>query len=153
MAELFRRFDGDDISRQGDLRDLGPIFGVALSVFRPYAEKLKRHQAPPETNPLGLALIDTGAMKTCIDLKATKKLNLISHGTIPVVTAERRTRLPTYEFSGILDGKAEFDCPEGVGCNLDGHVGKNVIVLIGMDVLSLCRFTLNGPDGSYTLSF
>lgn len=109
---------------------------------------VKSGEVPPKPI-VGRGIIDTGASITAIDVAVAKKLTLEETGTIQLGTASGPTAAPTYAFKLILADALTIECTQGAGCNLGD---QNIILLLGMDVLSNCILILNGPDGSFNLA-
>jgi hypothetical protein len=127
---------------------IGPRIQVLIGVHSALEKALAAESKPVPVPLPGLALIDTGATKTSIDLGAATKLGLAPTGVIKLGTAGGAQDAPTFAFSFQLPSFPRLDSPQGEGCNL---AGQGIIALIGMDLLSRCLFVLNGPDGSFTL--
>ena len=96
-------------------------------------------------------LIDTGAQVPVLDLDIALSLDLPEIGapmTIQGVSGRREARL----FAGLLH-LPEWDITvANTFVSLPLLEQHSVLALIGMDILSGLVFTLNGPNGSMTLS-
>jgi predicted aspartyl protease len=105
-----------------------------------------------------MALIDTGATTTSIDVKVLTSLGINPVGIANAGTAGGPQKLSTYParctFPGtLLPG---FELPHVIGCDLTGQrtlSGKPLLVLIGRDILSQGVLVYNGSFGMFSLSF
>ena len=129
--------------------NVGPRTQIQVGVHSAVEKALASENKPVPNLEQGLALIDTGASKTSIDLELAKRLGLAPNGSIKLETAGGSQEALTFAFSFMLPSFPRLDHPRGVGCNL---AGQGILALIGMDLLSRCVFILNGPDGSFTLA-
>ena len=99
----------------------------------------------------GLALIDSGASKTCVDENAITQLGVPPINQITVQTpsgAAQQCLYPArFSFPGTpLPG---IDFGSVVGSTL---AAQGIVALIGRDVLERCVFVYNGPAGTYSIS-
>ena len=103
----------------------------------------------------GMALIDTGATRTCVEQTVLTGLGINPIGIVSVGTAAGPTeqtlfpaKLQFSEFAFTVDLGAV------VAVNLAGQQvqGTALIALIGRDILSRCHFTYGGSGGFFSLS-
>jgi predicted aspartyl protease len=129
----------------------GPCLQVAVTIAKPMGAQLLQAGHPVPTPEAGLALIDTGATRTCVDNGLAARLGL------PVIDVARMTSAT----------EADRECNVypvnieivGAGINIDvgGAMGaelaaQGILVLIGRDALSSCTLHYNGPSGQFTLA-
>ncbi len=96
----------------------------------------------------GIALIDTGATRTSIDIETAAELGLKPIGTCRLGTAGGLTTASLFPFSIRVKGGPNLNCTRGVGVKIRE---QNIVALIGMDILSRCVLILNGPDGRFSI--
>ena len=144
-----RTLEGEPVPSRLGLQRFGPRVPVLVGVHSATAKSRQESEGEIPVPIQGEGLIDTGASITSVDLSVATKLGLAVTGTCKLGTAGGPQEAPTYAFRFNLSRMLELDCPQGVGCDLQG---QGIILLIGMDLLSRCLFVMNGPDGSFTLS-
>jgi hypothetical protein len=137
------------------LFDAGPLINVVISLPKAL-ETAYTQQNNPLPQPLsGIALIDTGAKKTCVQDSIMQKLKVSTIGQVTSNTANgaRQCNLYPAHFS-FPSAHIEIDFTSVVEVNLTGQTfnGQQIIALIGRDVLANCVFIYNGALGMYTLS-
>ena len=101
----------------------------------------------------GLALVDTGASRTAVDIDTAKKLGL------PVIKPAKMSSasdpnviVPVFAGRLEIPNFTQIDVPHGLmGVTLSGQK-NSIVVLIGRDLLANAVLTYNGPDGSVTLA-
>ncbi|GAC1466551.1 MAG: hypothetical protein NVS2B14_17770 [Chamaesiphon sp.] len=136
------------------LVQIGPVLAVEVSVPSALAQFLASQGVyipPPVT---GLALIDTGATKSCVDDTSISRLGISPVGVATTGTAGGLVQQNVYpvrlRFPG-LEGNVEFEFSTAIGVNLQGQT-QNLIALLGRDVLSVCMLVYNGPGGFFSLN-
>ena len=99
----------------------------------------------------GRALIDTGALLTCVDAAAAQRAGLAMVGTGMVTTATHANEVvPIFAGRLYIDAvSVSVNANHAMGVNLES---QDLIALIGRDVLVNCVFVYNGLDGSFSLS-
>lgn len=133
----------------------GPISPVEVSITKELANFLgqKGQTEPPACT--GLALIDTGTTRSCIDVSVAQRLNLLPISAVQVVSASGQSLQGTYaariRFPAI---GWDIDFSSVLSVNLSGQTiqGAPVIFLIGRDLLANCVFVYNGTIGSFVLA-
>lgn len=142
----------DDVSPQAVLSFVGPLLMVEVSVPTLIAQVLQKEKKLIPNPITGKALIDTGAQTTCVDEGALKALGLLPVGQIGVSTPDGSNMMLQYpvklEFPASPIPPLEFNSV--IGANLKD---QDIIALIGRDILSHCILIMNGPAGSYSISF
>jgi len=138
-----RSQNGGAVPAPDALASLGPVIPVTLTLSeeaqRAYVE---RGESPP-AGVSGLAMIDTGATATCIDVDAARRAGLPTVGVARMNSASHADQdVPT--FAGRIVGPTiGISVESGMGANLSS-VGNDLIVLLGRDVLRSALFIYNG---------
>jgi|FaiFalDrversion3_1042247.scaffolds.fasta_scaffold21286_1 hypothetical protein len=138
------------------LMQTGPLLQVEVSIPSTLAQLLTaQNQAipPPVT---GWALIDTGATRSCVDSKVIASLGVKPIGVAVTGTAGGPVQQYRYPARFRFPGEGlEIEFSSVIGVNLAGQSigGRDIIVLLGRDVLSRCVLIYNGPGGFFTLAF
>lgn len=138
------------------LMDDGAILLVQVDIPLILADFLhaNNQQVPGPTQ--GMALIDTGASKSCADRAVLTKLGIKPTGVIRVGTAKGATQCPIFPARLIfptLRLRVNFNAMAGV--NLQGQQigGAPLIALVGRDILRRCLLIYSGASGYFTLSY
>jgi len=130
----------------------GPILNVEISLPQKIAEIYDQTGKAIPAPKTGLALFDTGASNTCVDLKIIESLGIPSIGIQTVYTPQGSCQQDKYpakiSFPGTTLPAVEFGSIYGSTLQSQG-----IIALIGRDLLSNFVFTYNGPGGFITLSY
>jgi hypothetical protein len=109
--------------------------------------------APPPAT--GIALIDTGATRSCVDSKIISQLGVNPIGVITTGTAGGPVQQSLFPARFRFPGEGlDLEFSSVIGADLAGQniAGRNIIVLVGRDVLSHCQLIYNGPGGFFTLA-
>jgi hypothetical protein len=133
----------------------GPIIDVTISIPQALAELYTRQNKTIPTPIGGIALIDTGATRSCVDDVIMKQLGVHPIGIATSGTAAGQVNHSLYPAHfNFPAAKIEIDFASVVGVNLTGQdIGdKRIIALIGRDVLSMGIFVYNGHTGAYTIA-
>lgn len=129
----------------------GPILPVLLSVSEEVLQTLMTEGKPIPEPVTGLALIDTGATRTCVDETAARKAGLPTRGTAKMASASHpEHEVPLFAGRIVMDG-ATINTPTAMGADLSGFPG--LVALIGRDMLQNCLFVYDGNAGSISLAF
>jgi aspartyl protease len=136
----------------------GPVLEVQIEIPSVLAQSLQAANSPIPNSVTGIALIDTGASITSIDVSIATRLGLNPNGIAMVGTAGGAQQQPTYQARLSFPGTAlpGFEHPKVLGCNLTGQMVMNqqpIIALIGRDYLLHCVFVYSGGAGAWSLSF
>lgn len=105
-----------------------------------------------------MALVDTGARRTCVTQKIANDLNMRRISQTDVWNIKREERHWTYLFHVAIWPDSEDNMPStpyGIGDAIEGiDVGNHPYfdVLLGMDIISQCRLIVE-PTGAFSLSF
>ena len=129
----------------------GPCVQVTVKVSQPIAEQLLQRGELLPTPISGIALIDTGASSTAIDLEAAATLGIPAVDTIPIASATHEAMtMPIYPISVEITGLPfTFDAPRATGAPL---AKQGLLLLIGRDLLQHCTLFYNGLVGQITLA-
>lgn len=156
-----RRYLTDDNHPHPEfLRDDGPFLNVLVHVPSALAKLFENQNLPVPAPQAGLALIDTGASHTCVHEPALTALGLNPIGATTSRTAAGLTAQRLYPVRLEFPGEGidrEFTSVAGV--NLIGqsvvlNTGeKDIIVLVGRDVMQEWVLIYNGPIGVVTIAF
>ncbi len=133
------------------LKERGPIVQVMVGIEQNIAQQLLAKGLPLPEPVAGVALIDTGATSTCIDVGIAEKLNLPVVDVVSVVSASHAdTKQNVYPALIEVVGIAiKFNAFRAIGVPL---AAQGIDVLIGRDLLQHCTIFYNGIVGSFTLS-
>lgn len=138
------------------LRTNGPVLRVEIDIPSPLAKYLtERGQRVPQSIE-GLALFDTGATSTCVDTDIIKQLGVRPVGRIRAFTAggpSEQSLFPARLYFPRLKFSVEFGSVMGANLKRFRIMRRNLVVLVGRDILSRCVLIYNGPQASYTLGF
>lgn len=137
------------------LAGAGPVLEVEVNLPQPLISLLSSQNEPIPAPSPGVALIDTGASRTCIDSAVLSNLGINPIGVVAIGTAGGSTRcllFPARLSFPVVNLVIDFGSV--VGVNLQGQTinGAPLVVLIGRDVLSRCLLIYNGAGGFFTLA-
>ena len=96
-----------------------------------------------------MALVDTGALSTCVDIKVAEKLDLAVVDSKPMTSATGTEIMPVYAMKLDFPGNINMVVEQALGARL---APMGIAVLLGRDALQNAIFVYNGPDGSISLS-
>ncbi len=138
------------------LRD-GPLLAVEISV--PAAMELwcltQSFPVPPAV--CGYALVDTGAAVSAVHEGVLTALGLAPIDSVPVSTPSGDSDMFVYPARVSFPGLdvTPHTLTTFAGCQLDWLTpnGKNVVMLLGRDVLSDFLMVYNGRTGAITLAY
>ncbi len=139
----------------GGLRQFGPVLQVEIaipSVLSGFLSAQNQQIPAPKT---GLALIDTGATRSCVDSQVISALGVNPIGITVLGTAKGRSRHHLYPAKFTFPAirfEVEFGSVVGVDLSGQGAGNMQIIALVGRDVLSRCIFIYHGTKGSFTLA-
>lgn len=133
----------------------GPILDISVSIPQALANLYARQQIPLPSPITGIALIDTGATRSCVHGPIMSQLGVNPIGVVTTGTAAGpvlHSLFPvhfTFPAAGI-----DFDFSAVVGVDLSRQIinGQQLIALIGRDVLARGIFVYNGPLGAFTFA-
>ncbi len=138
----------------------GAIVRVEVGVSHTFRRNLQAAGRPVPQPVTLTAILDTGAEMTCIDPRVSRRLQLVSapdFGAINVPSVGGLT------FQTVTNVRLTILHPSG---NPPDHLTVHdlpvaelplgvfrIDVLIGRDVLALCRFDYDGPAGLFALAY
>lgn len=138
------------------LAQIGPLLQVEVSVPTALERHLTAQNQPVPPPVTGWALLDTGATRSCVDQSTIARLGVNPIGTTTTGTAGGRVQQYLYPAKFRFPGEGlEIEFSSVVGVDLAGQsiASRDLIVLVGRDVLSRCVLIYNGPGGFFTLTF
>lgn len=129
----------------------GPRVQVTVGLGYELAEQLVQQGQSVPKPVSGVALIDTGASTTCIDIDVAMQMNLPVIDVVKMVSAshqatEQNVCPALIEIMGV---PIKINVPRAVGANLSS---QGIISLIGRYFLQHCTFFYNGVTGEITLA-
>lgn len=138
------------------LRDAGAILPVQINISKALHGLLTAKKQPIPKPVEGVALIDTGATKSCVERSILAGLGIKPIGLVKIGTAKGATQcqlFPARLFFPTIRLDVSYSSMAGV--NLKGQViqGAPLIALVGRDVLLKCLFIYCGYGGYYTISY
>lgn len=140
----------------GALFGFGPVISVEIAIPTPLAEVLTKTNKPLPQPKAGLALIDTGATRSCVDDDVIRSLGVNPVGAAKIHNSNGEQEVNMFpahfRFPSIKDFEIDFTSAIGVNINAQRIGNQPIIALIGRDILSRCVFIYNGPLGLYTLT-
>jgi hypothetical protein len=154
-------YDGEFRTQKGEpgpagLLQIGPVLPVEIAVPSALSKFLSAQNQPIPAPRTGLALIDTGATRSCVDSQVISSLGVNPIGITSLGTARGRSQHHLYpakfNFPAIRF-EMEFDSVVGVDLSGQGAGKIQIIALIGRDVLSRCILIYYGTKGSFSLAF
>jgi len=141
----------------GTLAETGPLVSVEISVPQQLKEYLSQKGLPIPAPRSGFALIDTGAFNTAVDQSVFDALGTQPIDTITTYTPHGEAKSPIYPASLSFPGMALTDMPMEriIGCSLKWNTrdGREIIMLLGRDLLQYFLLVYNGPNNDITMSF
>src|SRR5712691_12766329 len=154
-SQAFENVSGEQRVTSVVLAGNGPILDVSVSIPQALANLYARQQIPLPSPITGIALIDTGATRSCVHVPIMRQLGVNPIGVVTSGTAAGpvpHNLFPahfTFPAAGI-----DLDFAAVVGVDLSGQTinGQQLIALIGRDVLSSGIFVYNGPLGAFTFA-
>src|SRR5205807_4532692 len=135
----------------------GPIIPVEVSMPTALEEfcTQKGIMIPPPQSDY--ALIDTGASATSMDESVLQQLSILPIDRVPcssTTTTDKAFVYPTRISMPTLNLK-DFSLARVIGCKLKWKTtdGKEIIMLVGRDILQYMVMIYNGRNSSLTLAF
>lgn len=133
----------------------GPLLAVEVTIPTALEEYLKATGSLVPDLIAGWALIDTGASRSGVHETTITALGVNPIGVATVSTAggQRQQRLYPARFR-FPDARWNFEFSSTIGLDLSGQTvgGRDIIVLLGRDVLSRTLLVYNGPGGFFSLA-
>src|SRR6266446_2806673 len=154
-SQAFANVPGGHQITHAVLASNGPILDISVSIPQALANLYARQQIPLPSPITGIALIDTGATRSCVHRPIMSQLGVNPIGVVTTGTAAgpaSHNLFPThFTFPA---GGIDLDFSAVAGVDLSGQIinGQQLIALIGRDVLSRGIFVYNGPLGAFTFA-
>lgn len=129
----------------------GPCVQVTLGISKSFAQQLQQQGQSLPQPVSGLALIDTGAISTCIDAGIASRIGLpvidvVNMASASHASTQQNIHPVQIEVVGL---PISIDAPRSMGVLL---ANQGLIALLGRDVLQQCTLFYNGLTGQITLS-
>lgn len=139
------------------LNETGPLVAVEIGIPAPLKQHLAENgQAVPGAIS-GFALVDTGAFATAVDETVFTSLGIPPIDEVATDTAHGAGKSKIYPASVTFPGMNVNEMPMGrvIGCKLKWKTrdDKEIIMLMGRDLLSSFLLVYNGPSSDVTLCF
>lgn len=138
------------------LQHIGPVIEVEITVPDSLVQLFQTLSMPIPQPVNGLGILDTGAFTTSVNKSILQGFGVQPVGTAPVSTpGTSLINMDVYpakiEFPGTTIVR-NFDKALAMEDMSGSFNGKNIIALIGREVLADCVLIYNGKTGIYTLS-
>jgi hypothetical protein len=129
----------------------GPILQVEIHLPTPLAQHYQNVGTPLPQPTVGLAMVDTGASKTCVDGNVIASMAVPPLNQIQIHTPAGLTSQYLYPARLVFPGTPlpSIDFSSVVGSQLSA---QGIVALIGRDVLQHFLLVYNGPAGMFSLS-
>ncbi len=140
----------------GTLSIDGPLIPVEVSVPDALEKWYIRNNLPIPVPALGYALIDTGASISGVHEPLVQQMNVQPVDSIPVSTPSGTGRCSIYPAQLALPAMNVSNVPvrlAGNQLNWTASDGKNVIMLLGRDILYQFLMVYHGKLNTVTLAF
>ena len=141
------------------LLEVGAFFSVEITVPKALAASLAQSGSPVPQPQTGMALVDTGATRTCVHEPILQAMGLNPTGTAETGTARGPATQNVYKVDLIFPGrKWEFSPPGVISVDLTGQQlrlrpnPEPVVALLGRDFLQIGLLVWNGPGGLWSFA-
>lgn len=139
------------------LNETGPLVAVEIGLPTALKQHLAEKGLPIPASISGFALVDTGAFATAVDESVFTTLDVKPIDEIPTDTAHGPGKSNIYPATVTFPGMNvnELAMERVVGCKLKWKTRdeKEIIMLMGRDLLKWFLFVYNGPGSDVTLCF
>jgi len=139
------------------LTETGPLISVEISIPAALKKHLSEKGQPIPAPQSGFALVDTGAFATAVDQTIFTNLGVQPIDSIETATPHGAGKSSVYPASVTFPGLNVTDMPmeRVIGCSLKwtNREGKEIIMLLGRDLLRHFLMVYNGPASDITLSY
>lgn len=138
------------------LQAIGPVLSVEVSLPTSLAEILASQGEEMPSPVAGLALVDTGASRTCVHGQTLSVLGVNPIGVVSVGSASGQAQHDLFPARLRFPGEGlDVEFSSVVSVDLTGQAvdDRSIVALVGRDVLSRCILVYNGPGGFFTLAF
>ena len=135
----------------------GPLVSVEISIPAALKAHLSAKGLPIPSPQSGLALIDTGAFATAVDQTIFDALGIPPIDKITTTTPHGVSKSPVYPATVSFPGLDVVEMPmeRVVGCSLKWQSveGKDIIMLLGRDLLQYFLLVYNGKSADIFLAY
>lgn len=131
----------------------GPVIEIEVRVHPLVAANLKQKGAAVPDPIKGIALIDSGAEVTAIDIAVAEQLKLPRTGKVKVVGIGGESEGYTSACSIFIPGLPLTTSASRAHCHDLTKTGRNIIALIGRDILKMMTFFYDGINGQMRLVY
>jgi hypothetical protein len=139
------------------LTETGPLVAVEVGIPDALKQHLSGKGLPVPAPVAGFALVDTGASSTAVDNSVFTALGVAHINEIDTDTPHGSGRSKIYPASVTFPGMNvhELRMEQLIGCQLKWKTkdDKEIIMLLGRDLLAWFVFIYNGPGSEITLCF
>jgi hypothetical protein len=139
------------------LNETGPLVAVEIGVPAALKQHLAEKGIPIPAPIAGFALVDTGAFATAVDESIFADLGVSPIDEIPTDSPHGAGKSNVYPASVTFPGMAVTDMPmeRVVGCKLKWKTkdDKEIVMLLGRDLLRWFLLVYNGPSSDVTLCY
>jgi len=154
-ATYTRKIGQENVPFPLGLKKDGAVMPVQVAVPSALAQYLTKRKLVVPQPVKGMALVDCGSSTSCVDSQAIKQLQVSAVGVGVLLSAGGRSEENLYPARfNFPELKMFFEFSSVMSVRLKGQVvvGRDLIALIGRDVLSRCLFVYNGVHGNWTLA-
>jgi predicted aspartyl protease len=139
------------------LTDTGPLVSVEIGIPAALKQYLAEKGLPIPAAISGFALVDTGAFATAVDETVFASLGVPHIDEMPTSTPHGQGKSNIYPASVTFPSMevTEMAMERVVGCKLKWKTkdDKEIIMLMGRDLLKWFLFVYNGPGSDITLCY
>ena len=139
------------------LTETGPLVAVEIGVPLALKQHLAEQGLAVPAPQSGFALVDTGAFATAVDESIFTALGVPPIDKVPTGTPHGAGRSNVYPASVTFPGMNVTDMPmeRVIGCQLRWKTreDKEIIMLLGRDLLQYFLLVYNGPSSDVTLCY
>jgi len=139
------------------LTESGPLVSVEISIPAALKAHLSVKGLPIPAPQAGFALIDTGAFATAVDQSIFDALGIPPIDKIATTTPHGVSESPIYPATVSFPGLEVVEMPmeRVVGCSLkwESVEGKEIIMLLGRDLLQYFLLVYNGKSADIFLAY
>jgi len=134
----------------------GPLVEVEITGPIPMLRFREKHGLTPFPVARGLALLDTGAAVSAVDVSVFNELEIPSVTSEIVRTAHGLSELDRYNasvrFTQLDNHSQPLDLVMGGHFGYELSDGRALIMLVGRDLLQRGELRYNGPNASFSFS-
>jgi hypothetical protein len=139
------------------LTETGPLVAVEIGIPAALKQHLAEKGIPIPASVSGFALVDTGAFATAVDESVFASLGIQHIDEIATETPHGPGKSTVYPASVTFPGMnvQEMSMERVIGCSLKWKTkdDKEIIMLMGRDLLKWFLLVYNGPGSDVTLCY